>query len=96
MFFKKKKIIPHRPWVCGTPMAEAVENKDKSAVKQAYDYQCSTQLDIYDWDLKYKELNDIEKAEIQIEIGKLRKFQKEHGYGPWFHENDLEEIIKFK
>ena len=96
MFFKKKEQIPRRPWMCGTPMAQAIEKRDKSAVKKAYDYQYSKEIDIYEWDLKYKELTDIEKAEIEIEIGELRKFQKEHGFGPWYHENDLEEKIKFK
>jgi len=95
MFFKKKEKIPERPWICGTPLAQAVEIKDKSAVKQAYDYQYSQVMGMYEWDLKYKELTEIEKAEIQIEIGELRKFQKENGFGPWYHEKDLDEKIKF-
>ena len=96
MFFKKKEQIPRRPWICGTPMAEAIAKRDKCAVKQAYNYQCNQEVDIYDWDLRYKELTDVERADIQIEIGKLRNFQKENGFGPWYHEDDVEDKIKFK
>jgi hypothetical protein len=95
MLFKKKKIIPRRPWVCGTPLAEAIEQKDKNAVKKAYDYQYSEELAMYEWDLKFKDLTDTEKAQIQIEIGELRKYQKENGFGPWYHENDIEDEISF-
>jgi len=77
-------------------MAKAIDKRDKSAVKKAYDYRFSQQLAIYEWDLKYKDLTDIERAEIQIEIGELRKYQKEDGFGPWYHEDDIEERIKFK
>jgi hypothetical protein len=96
MLFKKKDQVPSRPWICGTPLEEAIEKRDKSAVKRAYDYQYSTELNMYAWDLKYKDLTDIEKAEIEIKIGELRKFQKKNGFGPWYHENDLDENIKFK
>ena len=96
MLFKKKEQISRRPWICGTLMAEAVAKRNKSAVKKAYDYEYSQQLAIYEWDLKYNELTDIENAEIHIKIGELRQFQKENGFGPWYHENDLEEKIKFR
>lgn len=96
MFFKKKEQIPRRPEICGTPMAEAIAKRDKCAVKGAYNYQYSQQLVIYNWDLKYNELTDIERADIQIKIGELRKFQKENGFGPWYHEDDVENRIKFK
>ena len=77
-------------------MADAVAERDKSAAKKAYDYQNSQQLSIYEWDIEYGELTDIESAENQIKIGELRQFQKENGFGPWYHENDLEEKITFK
>lgn len=95
MFFKKKAKIPSRPWICGTPLAQAIQKKDKRAVKMALDYQYSEEFAIYDWDLKYKDLKEIEKDEIQKEIEKLKKFQKEIGFGPWYHENDIEEKINF-
>ena len=96
MFFKKKEQIPRRPEICGTPMAEAIAKRDKCAAKKAYDYQYGQQLAIYGWDLKYNELTDIERADIQIKIGELRKFQKENGFGPWYNEDDVENEIKFK
>ena len=45
-------------------MVQAVESKDNSAVKKTYDYQYSQKIDIYKWDLEYKDLIDIEIAEI--------------------------------
>jgi hypothetical protein len=96
MWFKRKEPIPRRPEICGTPMASAVEKRDKCAVKQAYDYQYNQSLAIYEWDLRYNELSDIEAADIQIKIGQLREFQKENGFGPWYHETDVENKIKFK
>ena len=95
MLFKKKEEIPRRPWICGTPLAEAIGKKDKSAIKKAYDYQYTTQLNVCEWDLKYKNISEIEKAEVEIRIGELRQFQRKFGFGPWYHENDLEDNIKF-
>jgi hypothetical protein len=96
MWFKKNEQIPRRPEICGTPMASAVEKRDKCAVKKAYDYQYNQTLAIYHWDLRYKEMTDIERADIQIEIGKLRTFQKENAFGPWYNEDDVESRIRFK
>ena len=96
MFFKKKNQIPQRPWICGTPMAEAIAKRDKCAVKRAYDYQYNQSLAIYEWDLSYGEISEIETANIQIEIGELRKFQRENGLGPWYNKDDVEDEIKFK
>ena len=93
---QKKVQIPRRPQICGTPMAEAIAKRDKCAVKQAYNYQYNQRLAIYEWDLKYKETSEIERANIQIEIGELKKFQRENGFGPWYHEDDVENKIKFK
>jgi len=72
------------------------KKRDKCAVKQAYDYQYNRQLTIYDWDIRYGELTDIERAEIQIKIGQLMEFQKENGFGSWYHEDDVESRIRFK
>ena len=101
MFLKKEKNeqkveIPRRPWLCGTPMTDAIAKRDKCAIKNAYNYQYQTTLAAYNWDLMYKEMDEIERAEIQIKIGELRKFQKENGFGPWYHENDVEDKIKFE
>jgi hypothetical protein len=96
MWFKKKEPMPRRPEVCGTPMEEAIAKRDKCAVKQAQDYQYNQSLAIYEWDIRYGELSDIERADIQIKIGQLREFQKENGFGPWYQEDDVENKIRFR
>ena len=95
MFFKIKKRIPDRPWICGTPMRSAIADRDKRAVKEALDFEYTTLIEMHKWDLKYGDLTDIEKAEIEIKVGAIRELQKENGFGPWYHEYNLDKI-KFK
>jgi len=98
MLFKKKEQlpIPNRPFGCGTSLEAAIAKRDKCSVKKAYDYKYNQSLAIYEWDLKYKDISEIERADIQIKIGELRKFQRENGFGPWYHEDDVEDKVKFK
>jgi hypothetical protein len=94
MLFNKKSKSPNEPWDLKKVKIDVVSLKDCDSVKKAYDRYYSQLLDILKWNLKYKDLNDREIDQIQIRIGELRKFQKENGFGPWYHENDLYEEIK--
>ncbi|MGD8702269.1 MAG: hypothetical protein PVH26_07515 [Desulfosarcina sp.] len=94
MLLNKKTKSPNEPWDLKKVKIDVVSLKDCDSVKKAYDHYYSQQLDILKWNLKHKDLNNNEFDEIQIRIGELRKFQKENGFGPWYHENDLHERIK--
>lgn len=96
MFFKKKDKKQNKSWDLEKVRIDVVGKKDSSSAKKAYDRYYSQQLDILKWNLRYKNLNKKEFDEIQIRISELRKFQKDNGFGPWYHENDLNENIKYK
>jgi hypothetical protein len=91
MFFNNKNKNPYEPWDLEKVKIDIVGKKNCGSAKKAYDRYYSQQLDILKWNLKHKDLNKKESDEIQIRIGELRKFQKENGFGPWYHENDLHE-----